>query len=515
MRALSALPLFAFFPQFVGLIHAQAPTFAVSSVVPSDARRAQPLRPGMLVSIYGRYLGPESGCTERPSGNERTAMCGSRVTVGGIQAGLLYVQERQINLRVPNGSPTEGLVKFVVEYNGRSSAPMAVPFAPQELQIKLEGEAYVHMPIWVDVALPDPLRANFRYPMTIWPADFGGHDLEVRRNGAALPRLTVNDGIPKATSCIGAPGMIGACGPIGLPHEPKNPARLPMHLLYRFDKPGTYQVRYQGYDSQLLRQKRVLARSSWLQFEVHDYPADRRIEWLATMRRAAPSDPVELMSDFLPSVLALPDGAALPLVEDYLYDSNALVREYSLYALYSFDDRLVIPRIPDLIRRRGPTPDLAYYLSWRRDLLQPQAADLARAVLPYLDSQTTVVANGALKALEFLKQHYDWHDHPEMPALMDAAVLNSAGSLIARGSPDTPQLLAEYLGGVKTDRSRELLWRLVEQNAAREQALICLTWIADPRDLSKLGGYNTGSLDYSLTRAYGKAAAPYLRGGRR
>jgi hypothetical protein len=76
-------------------------------------------------------------------------------------------------------------------------------------------------------------------------------------------------------------------------------------------------------------------------------------------------------------------------------------------------------------------------------------------------------------------------------------------------------ILAEYLGGVKTDRSRTIPWRLVADNTARERALICLTWIADPRDLPELGQYHTGSLDDSLTRAYGKAAAPYLRGDRR
>jgi hypothetical protein len=97
MRALSALPLFDLFPQFVGLVHAQAPAFTASSVVPSDARRTQPLRPGMVVPIYGRYLGPENSSTERPSGNERTAMCGSRVTVGGIQAGCSTCR---------NGKPT-------------------------------------------------------------------------------------------------------------------------------------------------------------------------------------------------------------------------------------------------------------------------------------------------------------------------------------------------------------------------------------------------------------------------
>jgi hypothetical protein len=233
------------------------------------------------------------------------------------------------------------------------------------------------------------------------------------------------------------------------------------------------------------------------------------------MRRTAPSDPVELMSDYLPSLLAMPDSAVLPIVEDHLYNSNDLVRQYSLNALYSFDDKLVIQHIPDLIRKRGPTTDLAYYLSWRRALLQLQATDLTRAVLPYLDSETLLLTSGALKSLIFLKEHYDWHGHQEMPGVMDAAVLTRAEGLIGRRNPELLQLLAEYLGGVKTDQSRKLLWRLVEDNTAREQALICLTWIADPRDLPALGKYNTGNLDYGLTRAYGKAAAPYLRGNQR
>ena len=513
MKASSTLALLSVLGQFTGSagIRTEPPAFTTSSVLPANARHAAALRPGMLVSIYGQHLGPTAGCTERPSFNETTQLCGSTVTVGGVKAGLLYVQDAQINLRVPLAVPTEGLVKFVVTYNGRSSRVVAVRFAPYAARIALASEASVHMPVWIEVTLPETLRRNFRYPMTIWPADFGGHDFEVRRNGVALPRLTAADRMPKGTGCIGGPGSIGVCGPIGLPHEPRHPNRLPLHLLYRFDKPGVYEVRYQGYDFRFLTEKHVLARSPWLRIQVRDFPEARRIEWLARMRRAAPSDPVELLSDFLPSLLAAPDRAVLPVLEDYLYNSNELVRQYSLYALYDFDDSLIAGFLPGLIRRRGPTTDLAYFVSWRRDLFQPQATDLVRAVLPYVESPAPLLSAGALKTLMFLREHYDWHSHPEMRGLMDAAVLNSAGGLAARRNLDTLQQLAEYLGGVKTGRSRALLWRLVENNTAREQALICLTWIADPRDLPRLGKYNSGNLDYHLKRAYGSAAAPYLR----
>jgi hypothetical protein len=72
--------------------------------------------------------------------------------------------------------------------------------------------------------------------------------------------------------------------------------------------------------------------------------------------------------------------------------------------------------------------------------------------------------------------------------------------------------LAIYLGSWKADKSRELLWRIVVQGIASGQALMCLTWIGDRRDLPRLGKYNTGNLDYHLNRVYGPAAAPYLKG---
>lgn len=320
--------------------------------------------------------------------------------------------------------------------------------------------------------------------------------------------------MPKTIGCVGGFGSIGPCGPLGLPHEPKNPARLPLHLLYRFDKPGVYEVRYQGYDFRYPVERHVLARSWWLRFEVHEFPGPRRTGWLAAIRRTAPSDPVELLSDFLPSVLALPDAGALAIVEDYLYHSNSLVRQYSLYALYGFDDHLVVQHMAEVIRKRGPTPELAYYLSWRRKAFQPQATELMRAVLPYLDATAPLLSSGALQALAFLKEHFDWHGHPQMPGVMDSAVLNSAARLMRPHNPETLRQLAEYLGTVRNDQSRKLLWRLVDDQNVREQALISLTWIANPRDLSAIGKYNTGNLDEALTRAYGKAAAPYLRGPR-
>jgi hypothetical protein len=114
-------------------------------------------------------------------------LCGTSVTVGGVPAGLLYVQERQINLRVPFNMPTEGMVPFVVTREGSASPAVSVQFGPYRAAIRVQGIASVDMPLWIEVQLPEPLNHSLRYPITIRPADFGGHQFEVRRNGVLIP----------------------------------------------------------------------------------------------------------------------------------------------------------------------------------------------------------------------------------------------------------------------------------------------------------------------------------------
>ena len=393
--------------------------------------------------------------------------------------------------------------------------PFALSAGEAPATIRLTGPAYTHMPIWVHVDLPDPqAQRTVRYPVTIWPADLGGNQLEVRRNGIALPPVELAHTFPKSFSGPGGYGTIGDGSLLGLPHQPKNLSRLPLHLIYRFDKAGFYEVRYLGRAGRDGRGE-ILARSGWLRFQVLDSSPSKRALWLASMRASAPSDPVELLSDFLPSILAAPDSGVLSILEEYLGNSSDLVREYSMYALYQFDDALLAKEIPRLIEERGAADQLAYFLSWRRDLFQPQREALVRSLLKHVDSTIPLVSAGALQALYFLKGGYDWKEDPEAPALMDREIAARANRLIDTRNFTILQPLALYLGIGKTDQSRELLWRIVEQGGpTREQALICLTWIGDLRDLPELGRYNTGNIDYHLDRAYGKAAAPYLKGGR-
>ncbi len=457
----------------------EMPRINVGGVIPNRPGIPQPVRPGVEVSIYGQHLGPKTGCTAGAGGwSDVKQLCGTAVTVGGLPAALLYVQERQINARVPFNVPTEGMVPFVVTREGRASPAAPVRFAPYSAAIRLSGKAYVNMPVWVEVHLPDPLWHSLRYPVRIDPADFGGHQFEMRRHGVLLPQKSARHALPTAGGGLGGPGSVGLGSLLGLPHEPKNPRRLPLHLLYRFDRPGQYEVRYLGYDFRYPMEKHVLVRSPWIPVQVRPLPPGRRKAWLDSMRSAEPADPVELLSDYLPSLLAVPDAAALPLLKNAVYYPNDLVRQYAVHALSFFDDTLLTSWIPATIQASGPTPDLAYLLSWRRDLFQPRGSEIVHSVLPYLNSTSPLLTAGALQTLYFLKPQYDWKTHPEIPGLLDRAVADQAERLIRTHNAALLQPLALYLGTWTSETSRRLLRRLVAEGTVREQAKICLRWIS-------------------------------------
>ena len=131
------------------------------------------------------------------------------------------------------------------------------------------------------------------------------------------------------------------------------------------------------------------------------------------------------------------------------------------------------------MRASGPTRDLAYLLSWRRDLFQPHGNEIVRAVLPYLKSRSPLLCAGALETLYFLKPQYDWKTHPEVPGLVERAVAQEAERLIGTHDPVTLEPLALYLGTWKAEASPKLLRQLVAEGTVRGQAEICLRWISE------------------------------------
>ena len=196
----------------------------------------------MIVSIYGRALGPATACT----GPDVAELCGTIVTVNGIRASLLYVHDRQIKCpsavrchdrRTRSGRRVaRGRVCF-----GSSSYPAGVSaHLADRACLRRNADPDGRAAYWASLAFG-------RYPIRISPVDLGGHVFEVRRNGIHLKRPP-QAVAPSVAGGLGSPGSIGGGGFLGLPTEPKVKGRLPLHLAFRFDGPLKYEVRYIGYD---------------------------------------------------------------------------------------------------------------------------------------------------------------------------------------------------------------------------------------------------------------------------
>jgi hypothetical protein len=130
---------------------------------------------------------------------------------------------------------------------------------------------------------------------------------------------------------------------IGLPREvPREYLdRLPLHLWFRRDRPCAYQARYIGYRYKpASAEPFVDQQSEWTAIEI--LPARSTKPPL----KPAPRDTVELLSDYLPDLLAGRDAATLLAFAPYLNSRDSLVQQYADYALNYFDEALLARLLP-------------------------------------------------------------------------------------------------------------------------------------------------------------------------
>lgn len=241
--------------------------------------------------------------------------------IGDRPAGLLYVSSTQINFKVPLNTPEADRADLRVVYQGQSSAPLAIEAGFEKTTVALEQPAYAGSPVWLKVSLPYPQRVG--YPMRFGPGDFGCNEVEARRaGGTPLVRLPAAD-----RSRRGGVGTGPPCASFA-PELSRHPDALPIHLLYRFDQPGIYEIRYTYRAGGPGAWSRVYE-SAWTPIEILPAQPQQRAAWLAELRAHPPSDPAQLLTDTLPSLLALPDDASLQILTGYLHDRDARVKHYA------------------------------------------------------------------------------------------------------------------------------------------------------------------------------------------
>ena|ERR1700733_14151123 len=402
--------LFINFALFAAIAFAQtepAPDFQPDHVMFID--HPVPLAPGLVLSIFGNNLGPSRGCASfhDAKGVYPNALCDAQVFVGESAAELLWVQAGQINFKVPQQTPLQGAVDLVVVYQGRSSKAVAMQARMEGPTLALDGPARVGMPVWLRVNMPYYRDSGIRYPFQIYPAAFGCNEVEVRRNGVLLPRFA-----DLGTQAFGTSVGIGnPCGGIGFSRQPHFQDRFPLHLQYRFDQPGTYEVRLTmphrfGDD--------IPSVTDWTRIEILPADASERKRWLADKVANAPTDAPDLLADFLPGILGNPDDETLQILQPYLYHRDRLVREYAMYALTYWPESEIAPKLWDWVRAQGPTDAMVRYFLHLKDFAAIHSTELVEASIPYLQSDSPVMVEGALQVLSLIASSQDWLVTPDI-----------------------------------------------------------------------------------------------------
>jgi hypothetical protein len=489
---------------------AQPPNFVADRVLPSGGSRPTKLAPGMPVSIYGDRLGPIASCTGNADTTRRetpsparprqshvetlifpTELCGVQVFLAGRPAGILYVSDTQINFKVPQETPVEGEAELKVVFRGQEHS-VKLPVGLDNVAISLDQPAHSGGPVWLRIDPPLGWQDTVRYPVRIQPWEFGCQEIEVRRNGQPLPRIAVRPG-------DGGISMGLICGTIGIVgHPATHTGRLPIHLQYRFDQPGVYEVRY---TSRQEPSHEILFRSDWTRINI--LPADVK----GTPAPPMPNDPADVLSDWLPNQLGDTSAAALDAVIQCLYHPEPTVRHYAAAALLYWSEKDVRPRLTAEYLSRGPSDVVV------DSVLQNQPDLLARAV-PYLRSNDPVLLRGAVIAVRDPRRQ-------ATPPVEDA-MLDAAEHIIRIADEQTVTDYVAALGTLKDNRASTLLWDLIRRGVATEQARIAITWRKNPADLPRLAAALEGSgqsdrlnremasLPYALHNSYGEAALPYL-----
>jgi hypothetical protein len=435
---------------------------------------------------------------------------------GGVPAGLLYVQDRQINFKVPQETPVKGTAEIRVIYKGQSSRMVRLPLGLDSAAISLESPARAGMPVWVKVSMFGWDR-TIQYPFDIHPAGFKCQEVEVRRDGKLLPRIATL--ASQAFDGIVTTG--NPCSFVGLPAESHHIGRIPLHLQYRFDQPGMYEVRY-TMRNDFPADSPPPVRSAWARIEILPGTQTERMQWLRELSAHALTDTIELLTDFLPNILGIPDKQSLELLCTYLYHPDSLVREYAMFGLTYWPRQEAKSAVREVVRTRGPSDVAVTFLIRRPGLLASDADAIAEGAIPYLGSDSPVLVRGAVTAIDRVALPKDSRVNQAIRARAETAMVQAADHVASISDAQTTIDYAGALGMIKDDRASSVLWDFVGRNVARGQAVIALTWRHSQADLPKLAqltlapanGHNLdaelSSLPYALRRSYGEAAIPYL-----
>ena len=268
------------------------PTINPNGIVRADTSQPGVLTPGSVFSIWGHNYGPKDGCK-----GPAAEVCGVQVLLDGVPIEVQFTSDVLINARMPEGlGPV--VSKLVVVSGGVRSEPVDAWRHPEPAVISLDGVARVGGPVWIHVESP---RSYVSYPPLRPAGDFACDSFEVRKDGKLLATIAP------------PPGMMVYSGPAcpGYANQgktaPVRANRLPLHLQYSFSEPGVYEVRLSHYGFLGRPARDFRTQSVWTPIQVQQAGPQAPIG-------VHPQEPDELLTNFLPNLLAVRDDETLAVL---------------------------------------------------------------------------------------------------------------------------------------------------------------------------------------------------------
>lgn len=180
------------------------------------------------------------------------------------------------------------------------------------------------------------------------------------------------------------------------------------------------------------------------------------------------------------------------------------------------------------ITEKGPSPETASFVSRSMDLMWPKRRELLKVTVPYISSPDSSKAAAAMEILYRLRSYHrmpglgfseeKWQkENSDFFSEVDTVVYQSLDHLLTVRDNILLNNLALYLGSsAPSDTSKKALLELAKNPEVGEQALTCLTWHKDKKDMDDIlpfmleGGREAAGLPYQFRNNYGAAAMPYL-----
>lgn len=309
----------------------------------------------------------------------------------------------------------------------------------QRAVVSLERATSVGLPVWLKIPVSDPVEAVYPFALDL-PAGFGCKQVEVRRKGKMLTAFA------SLTDQVNSSGFSGGSGnPCGSLFRPTDaPALLPLHLRYKFDEPGVYEVRYTAKGEGFTSPRGSVEWTEWTRIEIQPGSPQLRARWLAEMAAHPPADSLTLLTDFLPSILGFPDRESLQLLRPYLYHPDPHVRRYTGIALTYWPADQAEGAVKEWLRATGPSDGMIHYLSRGRYNALPDFDLILRTVLPYLKSKDPVLVGGAVRAAYHLTGAAS-KASPELRRRAEKELIDAQANIRKVGDPGTISQLDSLL----------------------------------------------------------------------